>query len=341
HLRIAVYTLIALHAAIILGGFIAPYDYATQYRDYPFVPPMTVHFIDAHGHFHFRPFLYWTEDPSAQASQAVGQIFPIKFFVPGPDYKIAGLLRARMHLFAVDEPGKIFLLGTDEYGRDQLSRLLAGGQITLLAGFMAALLSIGLGLSFGLLAGYYGRLIDETVMRVAEIFMVLPWVYLLLAVKGSLPLSVSPSKSFLLVSLVIGILGWARPARLIRGVVLSAKERNYVLAARGFGASDLYILRRHIFPQTIAVVLIQATLLLTTYSLSEMTLSFLGLGVSEPVPSWGNMLASLQKYNVLTSYWWMFAPAVPAIALFWGYYTVANGLQESTQLTAMNDDQRQ
>jgi peptide/nickel transport system permease protein len=103
------------------------------------------------------------------------------------------------------------------------------------------------------------------------------------------------------------------------------------MAARGFGASDVYILRRHILPQTMAVVLTQATLLVAAYSLSEMTLSFLGLGVSEPVPSWGNMLASLQQYHVLTSYWWMFAPAVPATLVFWGYYTVANTLQGSTE----------
>ena len=330
-LQVAVYTLIAVHVAIVLAGFIAPYDYATQYREYPFVAPTRVHFFDTQGHFHFRPFIYWLQYRSSEDSHPSEQIYPIKFLAPGPEYRIAGFLHARTHFFGVDEPAKIFVLGTDDYGRDQLSRLLRGGQITLLAGFLAAALSIAFGITFGMLAGYYGRLADETLMRLAEVFMVLPWLYLLLAVKGSLPLNIGPSKSFLLVSLVIGSVGWARPARLIRGVVLSAKERNYVIAARGFGASDFYILRRHILPQAIAVVLIQATLLLTTYSLSEMTLSFLGLGVSEPVPSWGNMLVSLQEYHVLTSYWWMFAPAVPAILVFWGYYTVANSLQGSTQ----------
>jgi peptide/nickel transport system permease protein len=330
-LQVAVYTLIVVHVAIVLAGFIAPYDYAAQYREYPFVAPVRVHFFDTQGHFHFRPFIYWLHYRSSEDSHPSEQIYPIKFLAPGPEYRMAGFRHARTHLFGVDEPAKIFVLGTDDYGRDQLSRLLRGGQITLLAGFLAAALSIALGITFGMLAGYYGRLVDETLMRLAEVFMVLPWLYLLLAVKASLPLNVGPSKSFLLVSLVIGSVGWARSARLIRGVVLSAKEQNYVIAARGFGASDLYILRRHIFPQTFAVVLIQATLLVTTYSLSEMTLSFLGLGVSEPVPSWGNMLASLQEYHVLTSYWWMFAPALPAILVFWGYYTVANSLQGATQ----------
>ena len=212
-----------------------------------------------------------------------------------------------------------------------MARLLFGGQISLFAGLIAATLSVGIGLLLGIVAGYYGRFCDEIIMRLAEVFMVLPWLYLLLAVKGFLPLNAGPARSFLLVIGVIGLVGWARPARLIRGIVLTAKERNYVIAARGFGASDLYILRRHIWPQTMAIVLTQATLLVTTYSLSEMTLSFLGLGVNEPVPSWGNMLASLQQYQVLTSYWWIFAPAFPAILVFWAYYTLANGLQESAR----------
>jgi len=330
-LRVAVYALIAVHAVMLLGGFIAPYDYAVQNREYSFVPPTRIHVIDRLGHFHIHPFIYELRYDSPEDIEEGEQVYPLRFLIWGAEYKLAGFLPGRIHLFGVDEPARIFLLGTDQYGRDQLSRLLRGGQISLLAGLMAAAMSIGIGLLFGMVAGYYGRLADEAVMRLAEVFMVLPWLYLLLAVKGFLPLNLGPTRGFLLVTLVIGLVGWARPARLIRGIVLTAKERNYVIAARGFGASDLYIFRRHILPQTMAVVLTQATLLVTTYSLSEMTLSFLGLGVNEPVPSWGNMLASLQQYHVLTSYWWMFAPAFPAILVFWGYYTVANSLQEPTQ----------
>ena len=329
--RVAIYSLISVYAAILLGGFIAPYDYSIQNREYSFAPPTRIHTIDAHGNFHFRPFIYKLRYSSGDYVEDREQMYAVRFFVGGAGYKLAGFLSARIHLFGVDGPARMFLLGTDQYGRDQLSRLLRGGQISLLAGLFAATLSIGLGLLIGIVAGYYGRFSDEILMRLAEVFIVLPWLYLLLAVKGFLPLNVAPATSFLLVVGVIGLVGWARPARLIRGVVLTAKERNYVIAARGFGASDLYIVRRHILPQTVAVVLTQATLLVAAYTLSEMTLSFLGLGVSEPVPSWGNMLASLQQYHVLTSYWWMFAPAVPATLVFWAYYTVANALQETIE----------
>jgi peptide/nickel transport system permease protein len=316
---------------MLLGGFIAPYDYAVQNRDYSFVPPTRIHFVDALGNFHFRPFVYASQHESPEYGAGPMRRCFVRFLVHGSEYKVAGFFRTSRHLFGVDEPGRIFLLGTDKYGRDQLARLLRGGQISLLAGLVAAALSIAIGLSFGTIAGYYGPFADAVIMRTAELFLVLPWLYLLLAVKAFLPLNLGPATSFLLVVAVIGVVGWARPARLIRGVVLSEKERNYVIAAQGFGATKLYVLRRHILPRTAAVVLTQATLLVPAYSLSEMTLSFLGLGVSEPVPSWGNMLASLQQYHVLTSYWWMFLPALPAILVFWGYYILTSGLQEQSQ----------
>jgi ABC-type microcin C transport system permease subunit YejE len=144
-------------------------------------------------------------------------------------------------------------------------------------------------------------------MRGSEVFMALPWIYPLFAVRAFLPLHLGAQQSFFLLVAVIGLTGWARPARLVRGVVLSAKHRDYVLAARGFGASNFYLLRRHILPETFGVVLTQAAVLIPQYILAEVTLSFLGLGVSEPAPSWGNMLADMQKLYVSESYWWMFA----------------------------------
>jgi peptide/nickel transport system permease protein len=113
----------------------------------------------------------------------------------------------------------------------------------------------------------------------------------------------------------------------VRGIVLSAKERDFVRAARGFGASNAYLLRRHIVPETVSVVLTQAAILVPQFVLAEMTLSFLGLGVPEPVPSWGNLLASLQHYNVLVSYWWMYLPALAIVPFFLGYLLLESLLQ--------------
>lgn len=237
----------------------------------------------------------------------------------------------RLHLFSAP----VFLLGTDGFGRDQLSRLLHGGRISLAAGLLAAALSLGAGWMLGALAGFYGRWTDAAVMRAADVFLALPWLYLLLAVRAFLPLEMPPARAFLTVVAVVGAVGWARPARLVRGVVLSARERGYVLAARGFGASDAWLLRRHILPQTAGVMATQASLLAPRYIMAEVTLSFLGLGVGEPSPSWGGMLAALQHYHVLVNYWWMVIPALMLIPVFMGYLLLADVLLENRKSVTM------
>lgn len=321
--------LAGLHGIVLGAGFFAPYDAAAQKRELPFAPPMRLHFVDEQANFHLRPFVYpWVPRtgtyPGYQEDRS--RAFPVRFFVTGAPYTIAGLFRARLHLFGADTPAEVFLFGTDGFGRDLFSRMLYGGQISLLAGLLAAGLSLALGLVLGAVAGFYGGWADEALMRGAELFLALPWLYLLFAIRAFLPLQISPAQAFLLLIVVIGLIGWARPARLVRGVVLSARERDYVRAAKGFGATDIYLLRRHVLPQTFGVLLTQAAILVPQYILAEVTLSFLGLGVGEPMPSWGNMLASLQQYHVLASYWWMFLPGFALVLFFLGYSALANAL---------------
>lgn len=324
--------LIALHCVIIGAGFFAPYDPAEQDRDRPYLPPMHVHVVDSQGHFHFRPFCYplrLRDGSFDQYEEVTSSPILLRFLVRGASYHLLGVLPLRTHLFgAPASPSRIYLLGTDAFGRDQLSRILFGGQISLLAGLLGAAVTLSLGALIGLTAGYFGGWRDDLLMRLSELFLALPWLYLLFALRAFLPLAVSPFEAFLLVVVVIGVVGWARPARLVRGVVLSVKERDFVRAARGFGASNFYLLRRHIFPETAAVLLTQAAILVPQFVLAEMTLSFLGLGVPEPAPSWGNLLASLQQYSVLVSYWWMYLPALAIVPFFLGYLGLASALQE-------------
>ena len=327
----AVVLLAAFQSFILFAGFFAPYDFATQDRERPFAPPTALHFTDTRGNVHIRPFIYNLIDSgrSGEANQTdFAHPYPVHFFVRGAPYKIAGVLASNVHLFGVESPGHIFLMGSDAYGRDQFSRFLFGGQISMLAGLIAAILSVSIGIVVGGIAGFYGGWVDELLMRGGELFLALPWLYLLFAVRAALPLHISQWEVFLLLVSVMGLIGWARPARLIRGVVLSAKQRNFVVAARGFGASDAYLLRRHVLPQTYGVLLTQMTLLIPQYVLAEVTLTFLGLGVGEPLPSWGSLLSSLQQYYVLSSYWWMFLPALFLIPLFLVFYTAADALQE-------------
>jgi peptide/nickel transport system permease protein len=297
--------LVVLHGIVLMAGFLAPYPFADQHRDFPYAPPSRIHFFDTAGHFHPRPFVYGLSPDSRS--------YPVEFCVGG-------------RLFGVREPGVLFVLGSDGYGRDLFSRLLYGGQVSLLTGLVAAFLSLGIGLILGMVAGFYGGWVDQLLMRSGELFLALPWLYLLLAVRAFLPLHITPVEAFFLLILVIGGIGWVRPARLVRGVVLSGKERAFVLAARGFGASDAYLIGRHIFPLTRGVVLTQATVLIPQFILAEVTLSFLGLGVGEPIPSWGNMLAEARQYYTVVSHPWMLAPGLAVIPVLFAWLLLADAL---------------
>jgi peptide/nickel transport system permease protein len=323
----------AAHLVIACAGFFGPYDPSVQDRDRPYAPPMRAHWVDVDGHFHLRPFVYALEINERSFDEYrmdTSHQIPLHFFVSGARYELLGVIPLRLHLFGA-EGAPVFLLGSDGYGRDLFSRTIYGGQVSLLAGLLATGLALSFGLLIGTLAGYLGGWADEILMRLAELFLALPWIYLLFAVRAFLPLSVSPLQAFLLVVILIGTVGWARPARLIRGIVLSSKEREYVRAARGFGATNIYLMRHHILPQTWSVVLTQAAVLVPQYVLAEVTLSFLGLGVPEPTPTWGNLLTSLQQYSVLTSYWWMYLPGLAMVPFFVGYLLLSSALQERAE----------
>jgi peptide/nickel transport system permease protein len=321
---VALIVLALVHLAALAAPFLSPYPPTRQDRTMPYAPPTPLRFVDDAGALHLRPFVYAAADEygSGRYVEDRSARHPVRFLVRDPQY-------GTLHLFGVDEDARLFLLGTDGSGRDQLSRLLHGARISLFAGLAATAVTLALGWLFGLASGYAGGLVDAVIMRAADVFLALPWLYLLFAVRAVLPLHLSAAHTFLLLVVVIGIVDWARPARLVRGVALSARERGYVLAARGFGASSFYILRRHVAPQTFGLLLTQAALLVPQYVLAEVTLSFLGVGVGEPTPSWGNMLASLQRYHVLASYWWMWAPGVVLTVVFLAYFALAEALRDA------------
>jgi peptide/nickel transport system permease protein len=306
--RLLILLLVVLHVVIVFAGFVTPYDAKEQDRDFPYASPTRIHFAGSSG-FRLRPFVYASVCDFDGCREDRGREYPVRLFVTGARYSILGVFSWNRHLFGVDRPARIMILGTDDFGRDEFSRDLFGGQISLAAGLLATSITLILAAIVGTVSGFYGGWIDEILMGASEVFLSLPWLYFLIGVRAFLPLHISPVETFVLLVVVIGMIGWARPARLVRGVVLSARIRNYVTAARGFGASDIYLLWRHILPETFGVLLTQAALLIPLYIAAEATLSFFGLGVSEPVPSWGNMLATLQHYNVLVSYGWLLAPA--------------------------------
>lgn len=211
-------------------------------------------------------------------------------------------------------PSGQYLLGTDELGRDVWSRLLHGGRISLGAGLMAAALSVGLGLLAGAVAGLSRGIVRRMVLALAELFMSVPWLYLLLAIRAFLPLTLGPGQVLLLVSAVIGAAGWARPGRLFAQMAGEVREREYVEAAESFGAGRWHLMKRHLLPELRGLAATQFLLLLPGYVLAEVTLTFFGLGVGEPAASWGNLLAPLRHPATAANCLQLAAP-LPVLAL--------------------------
>lgn len=312
--------LAALYVLAAVAPAAAPYEADQQHRDAPWAPPTRPHFIDAGGGWHARPFVE-TVGPDGTSTSV-----PIRFWVATTTEGLNGLPVSRTRLFGVEPPARLFLLGTDRYGRDRLSRLLSGARISIFAGLVAASLSIGLGAVLGGVSGAAGGWTDACVMRAVDVFAAVPWLYLLLGVRAALPLEMAPLRAFGLLVCVIGLAGWARPARLVRGVVLSARERGYVEAARACGAGRWHVLWRHLLPQALAVAATQAAILAPQFTLAEMTLSFFGLGLAEPLASWGTLLADLSRDHVLHPSWYAAAPLVAVVMVFVVYYRATDAL---------------
>jgi peptide/nickel transport system permease protein len=319
-----------LYLMAIFADFLAPYPVDLQRRELFYHPPTSIVWHDPAGHFSIRPFALGTRrNADRDLVPDLTVRGPIRFFVAGYPYRLFGILPLRLHLFGSDERTPVFLLGTDSLGRDVYSRLLRGSQISLSVGLIAIAITFSLGLLVGGISGYYGGLVDNLLMRLCEILMSVPGFYLLLALSAVLPPSLSPQLTYLLIIAILSFVGWAGLARVIRGIALSAREREYVEAARALGVSDLKIIRRHILPSTFTYAIVAATLSVPGYILGEAGLSFLGLGIREPMPSWGNMLAAAQNLEVLTKYTWILAPGYLIFITVMAFNFLGDGLRDA------------
>ncbi len=300
---IALYSVFAEH--------VAPYPAIREHRELPFAPPMELHWSGFAGPYYcdlqsagtWRGF---TEDCTRR--------WEFRFFEEG-------------RLWQPSRESAFFLLGSDELGRDQFSRMMEGGRVTLSAGVAAAVITILLGLAIGIVSGYHGGRFDELLMAFASLFLTCPWIYLLLGIRALLPLSLPPEQSYILVLAVAAAVGWPRTARLIRGVVRSAREREYVTVARSLGAGEWRIFRVHLMPELRQVVLAQFATLAPQFVLAEVTLSFAGLGIHEPGVSWGTMLSGLRDVTILMSHAWMALPCLPIAAVFFAFQWVSRRMQ--------------
>lgn len=344
--------LIVMYLMAGFAGFIAPYG-INEYRRSPvgaFVPPTQVHWIDPETGSLTRPFIYdVTADRDPLTRQRVyvedtSRTFPIQFFVrrPSQPYKLFGLWQSDLRLFGVEEPARIFLWGTNNLGKDLFSRVLYGGQVSLTIGILAVWVSLTLGLVLGSLAGFYGGLVDDLIMRLVEVFAAIPDLFLLIVLATLLKdprnplaqafgLRMDSAQTFLMVVIVLGFVGWGGLARVIRGLILSIREMDYAQAAKALGASESRIMFRHLLPATASYVIVSLTLSIPGFILAETGLSFIGLGPSEvDTASWGILLRDATARGISIQFVpWLLIPGIPIFLAVLCWNLLGDGLRDA------------
>ncbi|HOB40487.1 MAG: ABC transporter permease [Limnochordia bacterium] len=323
------WVLILLHVFAIFADFFAPYSELTSDRRRTYHPPTKIHIF--HEGKLVRPFVYEYKRVDTLRNiyeEDTSTMYPIRFFVRGDKYSFLGF-ETDIRLFGVDAPGKIYLFGADRYGRDIFSRLAYGGRRSLFIGIIGLVISLSIGLIYGGVSGYFGGWVDNLMMRIAEIIISIPSFYLLLALSAVLPTNIPPDQRFMLIVAILGFIGWAGLARVIRGMVLSIAKSEFVAGAEAIGASQPRIIIRHILPNTMSYVIVNATLSIPGFILSESGLSFIGVGIQHPVASWGNMLSEALNLSSLTRYPWLLVPGFFIFITVLSYSFFGDGVRDA------------
>ena len=295
---------LALAALGIAGPWMTPHRPGDQFAEFVYAPPMIPRVIDAAGRPR-APFVYplVLEDRLARRyAEDRSRRLPLRWFRQGALVSVDP-----------DRTAPWFPLGTDALGRDQFARLAGGTRLSLGVALVGALGALVLGALAGSIAALSGRGIDDLLMRASDFVIALPGVYVVLALRASMPLVLTTPQVFWTIALVLAAVGWPFAARGVRAIVASERTREYAEAARAIGASRTRLLLRHLLPAALGFLVVQTTLLLPAFVLAEATLSFVGLGFGEPSPSWGAMLRDAGQGRAMVEAPWLFAPALTIV----------------------------
>ncbi|VEP13919.1 ABC transporter substrate-binding protein [Hyella patelloides LEGE 07179] len=344
--------LIVFYVVVIFADFVAPYNPYSSQLNSSLLPPTPIYWQTPEGKW-TAPYVYPTTQGQTELETGDRKLIiddqnpsPIHLLVKGSSYNFLQIklplpprfrevtifngIPISLHLFGTEGEGRINLLGTDEQGRDEFTRLVFGGRISLFIGLVGIMISFPLGMLIGGVAGYFGGWVDIILMRLVEVLMTIPGIYLLISLAAVIPPGLSSAQTFLLIVLITSLISWSGLARVTRGQVLSLKEQEFVQAAKAMGAKPLYIILNHILPQTATYIITSATLSIPSFIITESVLSLIGLGIQQPDPSWGNLLSLATNASILVLQpWLIWPPALLIILTVLSFNVLGDGLRDA------------
>lgn len=326
-------------AALILMAIFAEFFSVTDINkidlNSAYIPPQQVHFIDEQGTFHIIPFVYKLENTLDMATFEVTwmenkeTMYPLKFFVKSWSYKLLGLIPTNLHLIGIEDGGTFYMLGTDKMGRDLFGKACEAGRVSLSMSLFGTIISIAIGSVLGVVSGYYGGGVDNALQRFVEFVNAFPQLPLWMSLAALVPKTADSFSVFVLMAFIFAMLSWTTLTREVRGKVLALRETDFILAAKEMGASDARIIFRHLYPNTLSHVIVILTLTVPGVILAESFLSFLGIGITEPLISWGLMMRNAQNIQTLGSNIWILSPVIFIILSVLGFNFMGDGLRDA------------
>jgi peptide/nickel transport system permease protein len=326
--------LILIYLVALFADFLAPYDPSQSNSLFLYAPPQTLYLVDGQGNVG----AYVNGLTSTVDMEAMRRVFvvdptvriPVKFFAHGWSYKLFGIFKTDVHLLGTDNPEQmIYLTGADRLGRDVFSRIIMGTRISMSVGLIGVFLSLVLGVFLGGISGYYGGILDQVIQRTIDFLRSIPSIPLWMGLAAALPLDWPPESVYFAITVILSLIGWTGLARVVRGRFLSLREEDFVTATRLDGASQLRIIFRHMLPAFTSHIIAAITLAIPGMILSETSLSFLGLGLREPVVSWGVLLQDAQDIRSIATAPWLLIPALAVVVSVLALNFLGDGLRDA------------
>jgi len=345
--KLAVISMVVLIVAYLMAlfcEFVAPYDSNRYEPRWVLAAPMPLHFVDNEGRFHLQPFVYGLKskrDPDTLAMVVVPdetRSYPVRLFVRGDPYELWGLFPSDLHLFGITQSADtrdaptdqmLFLFGADELGRDNLSRIIYGGRISLSIGLVGVFLSLIFGVILGGISGYYGGIPDLIIQRVIELLRSLPAIPLWLMLAAAMPPTWSSVRVYFGITIILSLLGWTGLARVVRGRFLALREEDFIVAALLSNATRMRIILRHMVPSFASHLIASLTLAIPAMIMAETALSFLGLGLQPPIVSWGVLLQSAQNLRSVVLAPWLLMPGLFVVIVVLAFNFMGDGLRDA------------